>query len=57
MMRIMAFLTVVAALAACDPGAPSEGAQRAPNDRQQPSVTEPGLHVSGFAEVGVVKTF
>lgn len=57
MMRAFAFLTVIAALAACDPGAPSDGAQRAPNDRQQPSVTEPGIHVSGFAKVGVVKTF
>jgi hypothetical protein len=57
MMRAFVCLSVVATLAACDPGAPSEGAQRAPNDRQQPSVTEPGLHVSGFATVGVVKTF
>tara|TARA_R110000764_G_scaffold22759_3_gene56336 strand:+ start:186 stop:359 length:174 start_codon:yes stop_codon:yes gene_type:complete len=57
MMRIIACLTMVAALAACDPGTSGNGAQRAPSDRQQPSVTEPGLHVSGFAEVGVVKTF
>ncbi|WP_156025744.1 hypothetical protein [Sulfitobacter sp. 20_GPM-1509m] len=57
MMRILACLTMVAALAACDPGTSGNGAQRAPSDRQQPSVTEPGLHVSGFAKVGVVKTF
>ncbi|ASM71205.1 MULTISPECIES: hypothetical protein [Roseobacteraceae] len=57
MIRIFVFLTAIAGLAACDPGASSREAQRAPNDRQQPSVTEPGLHVSGFAKVGVVKTF
>lgn len=57
MKRIIACLSVIAALAACDRGTPSDGAQRTPNDRQQPSVTEPGIHVSGFAKVGVVKTF
>ncbi len=57
MMRVFACLALIAALAACDPGASGNGAQRTPNDRQQPSVTEPGIHVSGFAKVGVVKTF
>lgn len=57
MMRAFVCLSVVAALAACDPGTSGNVAQDAPTDRQQPSVTEPGLHVSGFATVGVVKTF
>ncbi|MBM1814949.1 hypothetical protein JQW92_07710 [Sulfitobacter pseudonitzschiae] len=57
MMRAFACLALIAALAACDPGASSNAAQGTPTDRQQPSVTEPGVHVSGYAKVGVVKTF
>ncbi|QKS09792.1 hypothetical protein SAMN05444149_102409 [Pseudosulfitobacter pseudonitzschiae] len=57
MMRAFACLALIAALAACDPGTSGNGPQDAPTDRQQPSVTEPGVHVSGYAKVGVVKTF
>ncbi|UOA25764.1 hypothetical protein [Pseudosulfitobacter sp. DSM 107133] len=53
MIRAIAFMIALAALAACDPATQAD----APHDHQQPSATEPGLRVSGFAKVGVVKTF
>jgi len=55
MMRTVLLIAAFAALAACDRGVPSDAPVT--NDRQQPSVTEPGLHLSGSASVGVVRTF
>lgn len=57
MIRALAFIIALAALAACDPATQVDAPADEPHDRQQPSATEPGLRVSGFATVGVVKTF
>lgn len=45
------------ALAACGPPDPKDDPAGFADTRQQPSMTEPGLHVSGHANVGVVKRF
>ncbi|MFD2740381.1 hypothetical protein ACFSUD_12410 [Sulfitobacter aestuarii] len=36
---------------------PNAGSSPAPHERQMPSNTEPGLHVSGHANIGVVRNF
>ncbi|MCR8827387.1 hypothetical protein [Pseudosulfitobacter koreensis] len=57
-MRAFVLLAAFASLAACTRGASPDAPEgRVSNVRQQPSVTEPGLHISGSASVGVVKTF
>tara|TARA_R110002049_G_scaffold23781_3_gene84477 strand:+ start:86780 stop:86950 length:171 start_codon:yes stop_codon:yes gene_type:complete len=55
--RRLALLAVLGALAACTPpGGDTIPAGRS-DTRQQPSVTEPGIHVSGHVNVGVKKRF
>jgi len=45
------------ALAACVPPNPDDDPAGYADTRQQPSNTEPGVHISGRADVGVVKRF
>ncbi|MGJ8546607.1 MAG: hypothetical protein ACSHWZ_14265 [Sulfitobacter sp.] len=53
-MRRLAAGLLALALAAC--GAQGN-APRAAHPNQQPSVTEPGIHISGHANIGVVRNF
>jgi predicted small lipoprotein YifL len=46
-------IVMLLTLAACG----ADGEPKPPHQRQQPSVTEPGVSVSGYAEFGVVKNF
>ncbi|SFS97350.1 hypothetical protein SAMN04488040_2551 [Sulfitobacter marinus] len=54
MKRAVAIVTLLT-LAAC--GADGEPKPPQVHQRQQPSVTEPGVTVSGSAEFGVVRNF
>ncbi|MBW4961303.1 argininosuccinate lyase [Sulfitobacter sp. CW3] len=46
-------IVMLLTLAACG----ADGEPKPPHPRQQPSVTEPGVSISGSAEFGVVKKF
>ncbi|KIN63653.1 hypothetical protein Z946_2526 [Sulfitobacter noctilucicola] len=47
----------VLTLAACGPPHPDSTHNRHPDTRQQPSNYTPGIHVSGDARVGVIRSF
>lgn len=53
------FAVVVAllALGACTGPDPDRSAVMGSDTRQIPSTTEPGLHIGGHVNVGVVRTF
>ena len=53
MTRLLRLLMLCAPLAAC--GADGKTGDSA--TRTEPSATEPGVKISGYARVGVVKTF
>ena len=52
MKRAIAIVMLIT-LGACG----ADGEPKPPQVHQQPSVTEPGVSVSGYAEFGVVKNF
>ena len=56
MMRLACILVLCAAVGACTKPSPKE-ADDAQNARQQPTPTASGLTVSGYATVGVIKSF
>ena len=56
-MRALALLLALAGLAGCTgPGGSDRSAVRS-DTRQVPTSTEPGLRVSGYANIGVARTF
>ena len=53
-MRRAAFVAALLAVAGCTGGGDNGGPPAGRGDtRQQPSVTEPGLHVGGYVNIGV----
>lgn len=56
MMRLGWVITAVALLGACTPPVPRNGDDTV-HPRQEPSNYEPGIHVSGYVNVGVSKGF
>lgn len=57
MIRGGLIVLALCALAACGPPNPDDDPSGTPHTRQMPSNTEPGVHISGYANVGVVKRF
>lgn len=57
MIRSGLIVLALCALAACGPPNPDDDPSGTPHIRQMPSNTEPGVHISGYANVGVVKRF
>jgi len=55
--RQAGLLALLLALAACGPPNPGDDPAGYADTRQQPSNYEPGVHISGHANVGVIKRF
>lgn len=53
MTRLLLLLSVCVPLAACG----ADGKSRDSATRTEPSATEPGVSVSGYARVGVIRKF
>ena len=56
-MRIAALIIALGALAACGPPDPYDDPPEQAHPRQQPSTLTPGISVSGYANVGVIRRF
>lgn len=57
MIRIAALIGVITSLVACGPPDPNDDPAGYSDTRQQPTNTTPGIHVTGYVNVGVAKTF
>lgn len=56
-MRVAAVLFVLAACAACGTPNPDDDPAGRADTRQIPTTTEPGIHLSGYANIGVTRRF
>jgi len=57
MIRIAAIMGVITLLLACGPPDPNDNRAGYSDTRQKPTNLTPGIHVTGYVNVGVVKTF
>ena len=57
MIRIAALMGAMTMLIACGPPDPNDDRAGYSDTRQQPTNTTPGIHVTGYVNVGVAKTF
>jgi hypothetical protein len=57
-MRLLGFTAVMLSmLTACGPVNPNDNPAGRADTRQKPSNLTPGIHISGYANIGVVKEF
>lgn len=55
--QVAGLLAALLALSACGPPNPNDDPAGYADTRQKPSNLTPGLHVSGYANVGVKRSF